>query len=281
VYRIGQYEVSREMVTKASVEGNLGLVLHPMDFVTSGVRAGMPATGVTWNEAARFVNWLNTSKGFAPAYNFSMQPGDVGYEPNQNIELWDASAPGFNATNPYRNDLAHYFLPSVDEWYKAAYYDPNSGEYFDFPTASDSAPMAVASGTAPGTAVYRQAFTEGPADITEAGGLSDYGVMGLGGNVWEWEETEWDLLNNDGSSVRGIRGGSYNTLGSRASFQLSSSARNTGAFGGLHPTSEEFWVGFRVASNSIPEPNSAILGFLCIVLALIERRTRHRAGAVY
>ena len=83
-----------------------------------------------------------------------------------------------NAANPFRNSQAQYFLPNVDEWYKAAYYDPTSGVYFDYPTGSDSAPTAVASGTAAGTAVYDAQV--GPADITLAGGLSPYGTMARG-----------------------------------------------------------------------------------------------------
>ena len=85
VYSMGKYEVSRDMVEKASAEGGLGLTLDPMDFVTGGPRPDMPATGVSWNEAARFMNWLNTSQGFPAAYKFSTQPGEPGYDANANI----------------------------------------------------------------------------------------------------------------------------------------------------------------------------------------------------
>ena len=84
VYNIGKYEISRDMVEKASAEGGLGLTLEPMDFVTGvlgdGPRPDMPATGVSWNEAARFVNWLNESEGSAAAYKFATQPGDGGLQ---------------------------------------------------------------------------------------------------------------------------------------------------------------------------------------------------------
>ena len=108
-------------------------------------------------------------------------------------------SPAINPNNLYRNSLATYFLPSVDEWYKAAYYDPTSGAYFDYPTGSNAAPTPVASGTAAGTAVYTRPFGDGPADITLAGGLSPYGTMGQGGNVLEWEETDFDLVNGPSS----------------------------------------------------------------------------------
>ena len=82
-------------------------------------------------------------------------------------------------------------LPSYNEWYKAAYYNPNDSTYYNFTNGSNTAPTAVASGTAANTAVYSQPFGQGPADVDQAGGLSPYGVMGLGGNVWEWQESSF------------------------------------------------------------------------------------------
>ena len=104
-------------------------------------------------------------------------------------------------------------LPNVDEWYKAAYYDPNAfegnGDYWNFPNGSFDPPTPVSSGTDPGTAVMEQRTFQGPADITQAGGLSPYGVMAQGGNVWEWEETEFDLVNDDPGAIRAARGGRW------------------------------------------------------------------------
>jgi len=254
-YRIGKFEISEQMIAKANALGGLG--------ITKDTRGpDKPATSVSWNEAARFVNWLNTSTGSTPAYKFALQPGEGGYSSNANIQLWDPSDLGYNANNLYRNSLARYFLPSVDEWYKAAYYNPASGIYYDYPTGSDSAPTPVASGTAAGTAVYNG--QAGPADITLAGGLSPYGTMGQGGNVWEWEETDFDLVNGpDSSSARGVRGGVWSGDSSR----LSSSDRN-----GDSPASGSSSIGFRVAS--IPEPTTTCLGALGMVAVLWWRRRR-------
>ena len=118
-YRIGTYEISEQMIDKANAEGGLG--------ITKDTRGpDKPATRVNWNEAARFVNWLDTSTGSRPAYKFALQPGDGGYSANADIQVWTPSDAGYNPNNLYRNSLAHYFLPSVDEWYKAAYYDPSA-----------------------------------------------------------------------------------------------------------------------------------------------------------
>ncbi len=179
-YRIGKFEISEDMIDKANALGGLGLT-H-FDFGPN-----KPATDISWFEAAKFVNWLNTSTNSTPAYKF---------DGGGNFQLWDPNDAGYDPNNLYRNSLATYFLPSMDEWYKAAYYDPTGSVYYNYPTGSDTAPTAVASGTTADTAVYLQSIASGPADITQAGGLSPYGTMGQGGNVWEWEETDLDLVND-------------------------------------------------------------------------------------
>jgi formylglycine-generating enzyme required for sulfatase activity len=197
------------------------------------------------------VNWLNTSKGYAPAYKFAVQPGGVGYSANANALLWDPLDPGYNAANLYRNSLAKYFLPTTDEWYKAAYYDANSGVYYDYPTGSNAAPAGVGSGTAAGTAVYTQPFGNGPADVYLAGGLSPYGTMGQGGNVFELEETDFNLLNGPSSDARGLRGGYW----SSGALNLVSTNRVSSA-----PTNQQNFIGFLVVY--IPEPSTVLLAAL-------------------
>ncbi len=254
---MGQFEISEQMIDKANAEGGLGITKD-----TRG--ADKPATSISWNEAARFVNWLNTSTGNMPAYKFAVQPGDGGYSANSNILLWANTDPGYDPNNLYRNSFARYFLPSVDEWYKAAYYDPTSGVYYDYPTGSDVAPAAVNSGTAAGSAVYARPFGQGPADIMLAGGLSPYGTMGQGGNVFELEETDFDLVNGPAvtTAIRGERGGYW----SSAALNLQSTNRLNSA-----PTNQQNFIGFRVAS--VPEPSSAIL-FAITSLVFFVRRTR-------
>ena len=85
--------------------------------------------------------------------------------------------------------------------------------------------------------------------------------MGQGGNVWEWEETDVDLVNDSSSSDRGIRGGVWSNF---SSFVLSS-FRDF-----VNPANEGSGIGFRVAS--IPEPSTLLLGALASVGMLIWRR---------
>ena len=143
-YNLGKYEVSRELITKANAVGGLNITMSDLsDYGGNGVNR--PATGVSWYEAAKFVNFLNTSKGYQAAYNF---------DGSGNFQLWGAGQ--YSGTNQYRHKDAIYVLPTIDEWYKAAYGSPG-GTWYDYPTGSDSAPSAVASGVAPGTAVFNKA----------------------------------------------------------------------------------------------------------------------------
>jgi hypothetical protein len=261
-YRIGKYEISEQMIDDANIAGGLEITK-----VTRSPEKA--ASGISWNEAARFVNWLNTSTGYTPAYKFAIQPGEAGYDPNANIELWMPGDAGYNPDNLFRNRLARYVLPSVDEWYKAAYYDPTSGTYYNYPTGSDSPPAAVSSGTAPGTAVYNH-FAAGPADITMAGGLSPYGTMAQGGNVFEYEETEFDLVNDGSSGIDHGRGYRPSNWASSDVSSLSPSSRTS-----VSTTGNPIFIGnhgFRVASQTpIPEPES-----LALLVAVFAPALRHR-----
>ena len=262
-YEIGKFEVSEDMITRYNA--NFGTASSLV--ITQDNRGtAKPATSVSWNEAARFVNWLNTSTGNQAAYKFT----NTGV--NDDIALWASDDAGYDVNNKYRNSLAKYVLPSYNEWYKAAYYDPNKSGgagYYDYATGSNSAPTAVASGTGTGTAVYGQSYGQGPADVTQAGGLSPYGVMGLGGNVFEWEESSSDLANSSGSSSRGIRGGDWSTEAGR----LSSSSRRS-----FFPSLENPTFGFRVASLSssappaVPEPSMMVIGTLFGLGGLMAKR---------
>ena len=83
---------------------------------------------------------------------------------NDNIALWSsAEAWQLGGENLFRHKDAHYWLPSMDEWYKAAYYDPTTETYFEYPTLDGSVPTAVASGTGPNTAVFYPSSAQGPA----------------------------------------------------------------------------------------------------------------------
>jgi hypothetical protein len=89
--------------------------------------------------------------------------------------------------------------------------------------------------------------------------------MGLGGNVWEYEETEFDLMNDlIGRGDFVLRGGDFTDDPT----YLSTSSRFT-TFG-VHGLTTVYISGFRVAS--VPEPSSQLLGLLGMLGLLLRRR---------
>ncbi|MBT8044959.1 MAG: SUMF1/EgtB/PvdO family nonheme iron enzyme [Verrucomicrobiae bacterium] len=231
-YRLSVHEVSETMIDAYNTA-------NPNLLITKDTRGpNHPATSVSWNEAARFVNWLNTSTGHSPAYKFTTTGGA-----NDNIALWPSADPGYNPNNPFRNSNAHYFLSSENEWYKAAYYNASTSTYHNYTTGSDTEPIAVASGTAGGTIVYNQAFNIGPAVITNAGCLSPYGTMAQNGNVWEWNESSLTAPNDSVSELRVSRGGNWNSIPNH----LQPNFR-----GNLEPDDATSETGFRVAAIADP-----------------------------
>lgn len=253
IYNLGKYEVSRDMVLKASTSGGLGLTLGDLtSFGGNGLNR--PATGISWNEAARFVNWLNTSKGYQAAYNFTTTGA------NDNITVWSVGQ--YSGNNQFRHRNAYYFLPSIDEWYKGAYGSP-TGVWYNYPNGSDSLPESVSGGT--NGAVYYRGSGGGPADITNAGGPSGFGTYAQGGNVFEWTETEIDQINDLAINSRILRGGSWEA-GSHHLWN------EIGSFHGA--TWEGYDIGFRVAM--IPEPSSFSL-LLAGGAVLVASRRKRRA----
>ena len=156
---------------------------------------------------------------------------------------------------------AKFFIPSEDEWYKAAYHDPRSepaggpagdDNYWLYPTQSDSDPTAEGP---PGGANSAN-FDFAVSDTTDVGAYTSttsfYGGFDFAGNLFEWNEA---VIFDD---FRGLRGGSWFDI---SSF-LSASGRSNS-----FPTNEFVIIGFRVASPAadpavVPEPQT--LGLLVI-----------------
>lgn len=259
-YRMGVTEVPQDWITKAT---NIGLT----NVTTGGRAVNQPATNVTWYEAAAFVNFLNTSTGHQAAYNLNEDA--TALTTWSSGDAWDNDPGPGVALNLLRNKNAYFFLPSEDEWYKAAYHknDGVTANYWIYATGSDRAPTPeLTGGTTQGSAIYNGGGAgppRGPADVTLAGGLSPYGTMGQDGNVWEWQEGVFGQY-IDLPEARAIRGGAWFAV----DFYLQSSLRTSEG-----PTASYNTVGFRIASV-VPEPSSALLLLGSGWMWLLKRRRR-------
>lgn len=195
-----------------------------------------PVNYVSFYDAMRFTNWLNNGQGSADT------------ESGAYTLLGGTTAPS-NGTTVLRNLGANIFLPSENEWYKAAYYDGLSETYFHYPAGTDTqtvcaAPTGIANhancGMAAGGVTDVGAYTGSP---------SPYGTFDQGGNVVEWNEQIVSAEVLPGSLLRGARGGRWDGF---------FGALAASGIGSGFPTTESVAVGFRVASL-VPEPGTALL----------------------
>lgn len=216
-----------------------------------------PVTFVSWFDAARFTNWMHNG-----------QP--VGL---QTVDTTEGGAYALNGATSgvsiSRNVGATVWIPSENEWYKAAYYDPGKGGvgvggYWAQPTQSDSLPTSNTIGD-PGAANFfhnLSGFVGYPgAALTDGGAYgansaSHYGTNDQAGNVWEWNEAVI-------SSSRGVRGGAWNA-------DVTNPSSSVRPYLGT-PMTEDQNVGFRVASV-IPEPTSFGLTLLTSGMLLLRRK---------
>jgi formylglycine-generating enzyme len=198
-------------------------------------RENMPVNNVSFFDALRFANWMNNGQG----------SGDT--ETGSYILLGGTYYPS-NGDTVARNAGATVVLPTENEWFKAAYYNPLSASYFDYPAGSDTPTgCSVPSGVANRANCGKQVddFT---AVGSYPGSASPYGTLDQGGNATEWNETM--IL---AGSNRGVRGGDYSAaFVSATSLQLAASFQSARtAFSGYTQT------GFRLAY--IPEPSTGLL----------------------
>ena len=206
-----------------------------------------PVTYVSFYDAMRYANWLGNGGG----------SGDT--ETGAYTLLGGTPVPS-NGLTVTRNGGATVWVPSENEWYKAAYYQPFAAGgdvdgYWLLPTRTNTLPVS----NSPGAGTNRGNFYDGDFAVTQSGSYSGtqnyltpvgaytdsesyYGTYDQGGNATEWNDT---II--DGSS-RGRRGGSwrYYEPDMRASAQ----------YGGLVPHNEDDDIGFRIAT--VPEPTVSV-----------------------
>ncbi len=242
-YRIGMNEVTRTQyaaflnaVAATDTHGlyspNMGITRAgaPGSYVYAATDGARSVAWVSWYDALRYANWLNNGQPAGAAGAASTETGAYTFSGETSVSI--------------RNPEARVFLPSEDEWYKAAYYQGGSNAwYWAYPTRSDTPPLASLPTVSDNAANYDQVATDVMAAGAYPASQGYFGTHDQAGNLWEWNEA---LIDGD----RGLRGGSYDDY----PLLLQAGYRDSQI-----PTDENEFVGFRVAAAADvnPPPNHA------------------------
>jgi len=199
--------------------------------------ANLPVNFVSWFSAARFVNWVQNGESTNPA---TLETGAYTLNGATNGPL------------PGRNPGATVFLPSLNEWYKAAFHDSVNGgdNYYDWGLASDTKPANdVSDLSLVNAANYGGSVTptSGPIAVGSYAGSSSYGLYDMIGNIAEMS----DQPGNNANRYMAMSG-SYSTqvanMDGFSALYTPSNVRGTSATG---------QIGFRIAA--VPEPSTYAL----------------------
>ena len=297
---IGQYTEFLNAVAKTDTyslyNGNMATVLNIAGISQSGSSgsytysvisnggnsANRPITFVSWFDSARFANWLANGQPTGAQTSTTTENG--AYNVNG---ATSGNAPARNVTNPNTSAPPTFYIPTENEWYKAAYYSPvlnsGSGGYYTYATQSNAAP-----GNVIGSAANQANYNNGVYSVTQSASYSAtqnyltnvgaftnsasfYGTFDQSGNVSQWND-----LNGTSGSSRGLRGGGWDF----SAFNLSSSHSDTG-----DPSFEDISLNFtklpsfRLASPvAVPEPSTWVMGLAGIACGgYVVRRRRKRA----
>lgn len=215
---------------------------------------------IGWRYAARYCNWLHNGKASNPE---AFEQG--AYDTSTFTENPDGSLNDQRQRSPG----AQYFIPSIDEWVKASYWDPNRdglGQpgYWRHPNSSDTALVPGPPGTGQTNYGTTQTFESASYPAVQ----SPWGLWDVSGGVGEWLEDTTDSR----GKLRYAKGSDAFSSYDFGGFQPPGYVDLIGRFRSSFADSSALF-GLRVA-QAVPAPASGVLMLGVLISASSHRRRR-------
>lgn len=135
----GSYVYAAMTATSGSAPFS-GSGVPPFRTATGVDSSRFPIAFVSYFNAARFANWMANGQPTGPQNGTTTEDGAYFV----NGARSSGQAPARNSVNPNTGLAPTFFLPTENEWYKAAYYEPalnaGRGGYYRFATRNNVAP---------------------------------------------------------------------------------------------------------------------------------------------
>lgn len=136
---VGMFKSGANLTVSETVFGNYLLFDNSRSngnkYYVNSYNLNKPVASLNWIHAARYCNWLHTSGSSTEsgAYDLSQNESPSHFITRENAEI--------------------AAIPTIDEWYKAAYYNPVTSTYYRFATQSNRMPQICGSNIATGNGI--------------------------------------------------------------------------------------------------------------------------------
>ncbi|TVS01094.1 MAG: hypothetical protein EA423_10470 [Phycisphaerales bacterium] len=220
----------------------------------------LPVAGVSWREAAMYANWLHNDKSSEQwaIENGAYDTSTFSTDPNTLVFTDQLT----------RNPDAKFWIPSLDEWLKAAHYDPHrhgqgEGGWWLYPNSTDEPLTPGPPGIGQTTADWIDPDIQAGEWLIPLGAYPDeaspWGLLDISGGASEWSE---EHLEHRSRFFNGSNAGTTSLMRDHAGYPATSFPHT------------RWHHGLRIASV-VPAPSTSVLLVVTLTPVVLKRKRFH------